>query len=109
MNTCPCGAPIKYRRSKRCWNCHLENLAQRPIPPMQRKVFDLFLAGRSQKETAFALQISEKTASSHKLMLMKKLNVPNDVELVLAGVRLGYVPGYAFVQPIWAALEPLAA
>lgn len=62
-----------------------------PLTVKQKVIFQHFLAGDSQKETAAVLGCGEKTVSTHKLCVMRKVGATNDVELVLAGVRLGLI------------------
>jgi DNA-binding NarL/FixJ family response regulator len=73
---------------------------ERPLPangilemlsPQQRRVLAGVLAGRANKEIAFALGISSKTVETHRARLMEKLEVESLVELVrictIAGIR----------------------
>lgn len=63
-----------------------EELTQR-----EREVFKLLADGHSVKEVAKQLDISLKTAESHKYTLMRKLDVHNKNELLIRAVELGVV------------------
>ncbi len=55
----------------------------------EKQVFKLIAEGRSSKEIASLLEVSVKTAMSHREHLMQKLGVHNRTELVTAAVKLG--------------------
>ncbi len=55
----------------------------------EKQVFKLIAEGRSTKEVAQVLEVSVKTAMTHREHLMEKLDVHNRAELVRAAVRLG--------------------
>ncbi len=52
------------------------------LTPREREVLDLVVAGRSSKQIAQALAISEKTVEVHRSHIMKKLDVGGVAELV---------------------------
>jgi DNA-binding NarL/FixJ family response regulator len=54
----------------------------------EKQVFKLIAEGKSSKEVAQVLDISVKTAMSHREHLMQKLDVHNRAELVRMAVRL---------------------
>ena len=70
-------------------------LAEAPLAPSaharlsgrEAEVFSMLLAGRRGSEIAQSLGLSEKTVSTHKTKLLKKLGVANDAGLVLYAVR----------------------
>lgn len=55
----------------------------------EKQVFKLIAEGKSSKEVAAVLEVSVKTAMSHREHLMQKLDVHNRAELVTAAVKLG--------------------
>jgi len=55
----------------------------------EKQVFKLVAEGKSTKEVAQLLEISVKTAMSHREHLMEKLQVHNRAELVHMAIRLG--------------------
>lgn len=57
----------------------------------EKQVFKLIAEGRSSKEVATMLDISVKTAMTHREHLMGKLQVHNRTELVRLAVKLGVV------------------
>jgi two-component system nitrate/nitrite response regulator NarL len=65
------------------------------------QVVDLLLKGRTNKEIASDLSLTERTVKHYMTVLMQKLNVRNRVEVVMAAqtlrrtptVRQGFVPG----------------
>jgi FixJ family two-component response regulator len=48
----------------------------------EREVLDLVVAGRSNKQMAFRLHVSEKTIEAHRAQVMKKLDAESVAELV---------------------------
>jgi two-component system, NarL family, response regulator NreC len=57
----------------------------------ERQVLNLVVAGRATKEIASDLGISIKTAESHRVRIMKKLNTHNTAGLVRYAIRVGLV------------------
>jgi DNA-binding CsgD family transcriptional regulator len=55
----------------------------------QRQTFDLVVAGRSNKEIARTLGVSESTVKIHITHLFKKLGVRHRSAVALAGAKLG--------------------
>jgi DNA-binding NarL/FixJ family response regulator len=51
------------------------------------KIFEMLVAGRRGWEIAQELSLSEKTVSTHKAHVLKKMNVTNRTELVLYAIR----------------------
>jgi two-component system response regulator NreC len=57
----------------------------------ERQVFKLVAEGRSTKETASLLDISVKTAMTHREHVMQKLNLHNRTDLTLFAIRRGVI------------------
>jgi len=57
----------------------------------ERQVFKLVAEGRSTKEAASLLDISVKTAMTHREHVMQKLNLHNRTDLTLFALRLGII------------------
>lgn len=52
------------------------------LTPRENEVMDLIAAGKTMKEIASQLEISIQTCSKHRVRVLEKMNVGNDVELV---------------------------
>jgi DNA-binding NarL/FixJ family response regulator len=61
-------------------------LAQK-LSPREREVVQLLSEGRTTKEVASALNVSAKTAETHRSNMMRKLKIHSVAELVLYAVR----------------------
>jgi predicted ATPase/DNA-binding CsgD family transcriptional regulator len=61
------------------------------LTPRQREVLELVAAGRTNREIAAALFVTEKTAGAHVSSILAKLNVRSRVEAATAAHRLGLV------------------
>ena len=59
------------------------------LTPRERRVLDLMAAGRSNREIAGDLGISEHTVKNHVAAVLDKLSARSRMEAVVAGVRLG--------------------
>ncbi len=64
-----------------------------PLTPRQREVLQLIAEGRTMKETAAILNISPRTAESHKYEIMQVLGVQTTAELVQCAMRMKLVAG----------------
>ena len=66
-----------------------ENLpdADSPLTPREREVVQLLAEGKSSKEVASVLGISVKTAETHRINLMRKLDCHSVAEVVRYAVR----------------------
>jgi two-component system, NarL family, response regulator NreC len=67
---------------------------ERPADPLtvrERQVLQLIAEGKSTKDTASLLGISTKTAESHRMRLMQKLDIHETASLVRYAVRRGLV------------------
>jgi DNA-binding CsgD family transcriptional regulator len=67
-------------------------IENKPLTARQREIFDLIVAGRSNKEIARKLGLSVGTVKIHIAMLFRKLGVHHRSAVALAGVRLGLRP-----------------
>ena len=61
------------------------------ITPRQREVLELISRGLTMKEIASQLNISTRTAESHKYEMMQTLGVETTVELIRYSLRLGLI------------------
>jgi DNA-binding NarL/FixJ family response regulator len=57
------------------------------VTPRQREILQLLVEGKSAKEIAAALQISQRTVEFHKYQMMESLGLHNSAELLLFAVR----------------------
>ena len=64
---------------------------QDPLTPRERQVLQLVAEGKSTKEVAVVLDISVKTADSHRTRLMKKLGIHETAGLVRYAIRRGVI------------------
>ena len=62
-----------------------------PLSPRERQVLQLVAEGKTTKEVAVVLDISVKTADSHRTRLMKKLDIHETAGLVRYAIRRGLV------------------
>jgi DNA-binding NarL/FixJ family response regulator len=65
----------------------LKDLAADRLTSREREIVQLLSEGRSSKEVAAVLEISVKTADTHRANIMRKLNLHSVSELVLYAVR----------------------
>jgi DNA-binding NarL/FixJ family response regulator len=65
--------------------------ADSPLSPREREIVQLLAEGKSNKEVALALDISVKTAETHRSHIMAKLNLHSIGELVRYAIRNGIV------------------
>jgi DNA-binding NarL/FixJ family response regulator len=61
------------------------------LTPREREVIQLLAEGKTTKEVATALNLSVKTAETHRTNLMRKLDLHSVVDLTLYAVRNGIV------------------
>jgi DNA-binding NarL/FixJ family response regulator len=64
---------------------------QDPLTPRERQVLQLVAEGKTTKESAELLHISIKTAETHRVHIMKKLNIHGTAGLVRYAIRRGLV------------------
>lgn len=60
-----------------------------PLTPRERQILQLVAEGKTTKEIATLLNVSFKTAESHRNRIMKKLNIHNVTGLVHYAIRSG--------------------
>jgi DNA-binding NarL/FixJ family response regulator len=76
-------------------NLLMDNNAPRenesPLTPRQREVLQLIAEGRTMKEVAGVLNISPRTAESHKYDIMQALSVTTTAELIQCAMRMRLV------------------
>lgn len=58
----------------------------------EQQIIRLLMHGKTNKEIALAIKISEKTVKHYMTALMQKLQVRNRLEVVIAAQRFGEVP-----------------
>lgn len=63
-----------------------------PLTPRQREVLQLVAEGRTMKEVAATLNISPRTAESHKYEIMQSLGVRTTAELVQHAIKMKLIP-----------------
>jgi DNA-binding NarL/FixJ family response regulator len=68
-----------------------EVLQKASITPRQREVLELISRGLTMKEIAAQLDISTRTAESHKYEMMQSLGVDSTAELIKYALRLGLI------------------
>jgi DNA-binding NarL/FixJ family response regulator len=61
------------------------------LTPRQREVLQLIAEGRTMKEIAGILNISARTAESHKYEMMQTLGIQTTAELIQRAIKLGLV------------------
>jgi two-component system, NarL family, response regulator NreC len=62
-----------------------------PLTARERQVLQLIAEGKSTKEAASVLQISTKTAETHRTRIMEKLNLHETASLVRYAIRRGII------------------
>jgi two-component system, NarL family, response regulator NreC len=66
-------------------------LSSEPLSPRERQFLQLIAEGKSTKEAAGVLNISVKTAETHRTRIMKKLDIHETAGLVRYAIRRGLV------------------
>ena len=66
-------------------------LSSEPLSPRERQVFQLIAEGKTTKEVAGVLNISVKTAETHRTRIMEKLDIHETAGLVRYAIRRGLV------------------
>ncbi|HLG57018.1 MAG TPA: response regulator transcription factor [Vicinamibacterales bacterium] len=64
-------------------------LPYEPLTPRERQVLQLIAEGKTTKETAVVLDVSVKTAETHRTNLMEKLDIHSTAGLVRYAIRRG--------------------
>jgi DNA-binding NarL/FixJ family response regulator len=69
----------------------IQNIKRKPRPnkltPRQREVLQLLVEGRSMKQVALMLNVSNRTIAFHKYKMMEELNLKTSAELIQFAVR----------------------
>lgn len=68
-----------------------QDVHSHPLTPREREVLQLIAEGKSTKEVAGVLEISVKTAESHRSRLMEKLDIHETATLVRYAIRQGVI------------------
>ena len=63
------------------------------LTPRQREILQLIAEGRTMKEIASVLHISQRTAESHKYEMMETLGLETTAALIQYAIRIKLVPG----------------
>ncbi len=71
-----------------------EHSTRHVLTPREREVIQLLAEGKTSKEVAVALNLSVKTAETHRTNLMRKLDLHSVADLTLYAVRNGIVQIY---------------
>ena len=79
MSPAPSCRPISRRRE----------LPYEPLTPRERQVLQLIAEGKTTKEAASVLDVSVKTAETHRTNLMEKLDIHSTAGLVRYAIRRG--------------------
>jgi two-component system response regulator NreC len=66
-------------------------LCRDPLSPRERRVVQLIAEGQTTKQVATSLNISVKTAETHRTRVMTKLNLHHTADLVRYAIRRGLV------------------
>lgn len=64
---------------------------KKELTPRQREIVQLFAEGKSMKEIAAVLDLSEKTVEFHKRHIMETHNLKSNSELILFALKLGLI------------------
>src|SRR5258708_5691035 len=67
------------------------DVVQDPLTPRERQVLQLVAEGKTTKESARLLNISPKTAETHRSRIMEKLNIHETAGLVRYAIRRGLI------------------
>jgi two-component system response regulator NreC len=67
------------------------DIQQDPLTPRERQVLQLVAEGKTTKESARLLNISAKTAETHRARIMEKLNIHETAGLVRYAIRRGLI------------------
>jgi DNA-binding NarL/FixJ family response regulator len=75
------------------------SLEKETLTPRERQVIQLLAEGKSTKEVASLLNVSVKTAETHRSNIMSKLGLHSVTELVLYAVKNSIVQAFSSVPP----------
>jgi len=62
-----------------------------PLTPRERQVLQLVAEGKTTRESADLLNISARTAETHRARIMEKLNIHETAGLVRYAIRRGMI------------------
>lgn len=65
--------------------------AAQELTPREFQIVSALASGLCEKDIALRLSISQKTVSTHKVNLYRKLGVHSDIECVVTCIRRGWV------------------
>lgn len=68
-----------------------ENVLKDPLTRRERQILQLVAEGKTAKESARLLNISAKTAETHKARIMEKLDIHETAGLVRYAIRIGLI------------------
>ena len=68
-----------------------ENLGQETLTPSEQRVLEMIVAGQSNKEIAFALNITENTVKTHVKNIFEKLAVSDRTSAATSAIKRGLV------------------
>jgi len=66
-----------------------DNMTGQSLTPTEKKILQLVVDGRGNKEIAYRLQCSIRTVENHRYRLMRKLNVDSTAGLVKVAITMG--------------------
>jgi DNA-binding CsgD family transcriptional regulator len=75
-------------KSDRCPACHRPQFRRHGLTPAQWRVADMAYLGKSRKEIASALNVSEKTVKFHMYKIHKILGTHSPSQLILKLIEL---------------------
>src|SRR6266404_2873302 len=64
-----------------------------PLSPREVQILDSIAQGRTNKEVAYALAISEQTVKNHMSSILRKLSVNDRTQAVVYAIRQGWIKG----------------
>ncbi|MDP9265979.1 MAG: response regulator transcription factor [Chloroflexota bacterium] len=64
-----------------------------PLSPREVQILDSIAQGRTNKEVAYALAISEQTVKNHMSSILRKLSVNDRTQAVVYAMRQGWIKG----------------
>ncbi len=85
------GFVLNYLSLKKNISGNERKTADDPLTPREREVLKLIAEGNDNARIGLILRISTKTVKSHRLNIMKKLDIHKVNDLVLYAVRNGFV------------------
>jgi DNA-binding NarL/FixJ family response regulator len=68
-----------------------ENLGQETLTPSEQRILEMIVAGQSNKEIAFDLNVSENTVKTHVKNIFEKLRVSDRTSAATSAIKRGLV------------------